>query len=66
MSWSRSAVLPFAIPISHKRNNLGQTEYLSILVTQLHRRAIHIEGFHLLGEPRVLVRTQSIIEPARR
>lgn len=52
--------------VSHKRNNLGQTEYLSILVTQLHRRAIHIEGFHLLGEPRVLVRTQSIIEPARR
>jgi len=48
--------------ISHKKNELGQTEYLSILVATLHRRAIHIEGFHLLGEPRVLVRTQSIIE----
>jgi hypothetical protein len=48
--------------ISHKKNELGVTEYLSILVATLHRRAIHIEGFHLLGEPRVLVRTQSIIE----
>ena len=48
--------------ISHKKNELGQTEYLSILVAQLHRRSIHIEGFHLLGEPRVLVRTQSIVE----
>lgn len=51
--------------ISHKKNELGQTEYLSILVAQLHRRAIHVEGFHLLGEPRVLVRTQSIIEPQK-
>lgn len=50
--------------ISHRKNELGQTEYLSILVAQFHRRAIHIEGFHLLGEPRVLVRTQSIVEPA--
>lgn len=51
--------------ISHKKNELGQTEYLSILVAQLHRKSIHIEGFHLLGEPRVLVRTQSIVEPTR-
>jgi hypothetical protein len=47
---------------SHKKNELGQTEYLSIIVAQLHRRSIHIEGYHLLGEPRVLVRTQSIVE----
>ena len=49
--------------VSHKKNEMGQTEYLSIVVAQLHRRAIHIEGFHLLGEARVLVRTQSIVEP---
>jgi len=49
--------------VSHKKNELGQTEYLSIVVAQLHRRAIHVEGFHLLGEARVLVRTQSIVEP---
>jgi len=49
--------------VSHKKNELGQTEYLSIIVAQLHRRAVHIEGFHLLGEARVLVRTQSIVEP---
>ncbi|HVS71718.1 MAG TPA: DUF2617 family protein [Phycisphaerae bacterium] len=49
--------------VSHKKNDLGQTEYLSIVVAQLHRRAVHIEGFHLLGDARVLVRTQSIIEP---
>ncbi len=48
--------------ISHKKNDLGVTEYLSIVVAQLHRRAIHVEGFHLLGEARVLVRTQSIVE----
>ena len=48
--------------VSHKKNELGQTEYLSIVVAQLHRRAVHIEGFHLLGEARVLVRTQSIVE----
>ena len=48
--------------VAHKKNELGQTEYLSIVVAQLHRRAIHVEGFHLLGEPRVLVRTQSIVE----
>ncbi len=52
--------------VSHKKNELGQTEYLSIVVTQFHRRAIHIEGFHLLGEARVLVRTQSIVEPVNR
>ena len=52
--------------VSHKKNELGKTEYLSILVAQLHRRSIHIEGFHLLGEPRVLVRTQSIVEPVVR
>jgi len=52
--------------VSHKKNELGQTEYLSIVVAQLHRRAVHIEGFHLLGEARVLVRTQSIVEPANR
>jgi len=52
--------------VSHKKNELNQTEYLSILVAQLHRRSIHIEGFHLLGEPRVLVRTQSIIEAINR
>ncbi len=51
--------------VSHKKNELGHTEYLSILVSQLHRQSIHIEGFHLLGEARVLVRTQSIVEPAR-
>ncbi len=51
--------------VSHKRNELGQTEYLSIVLAQLHRRAVHIEGFHLLGEARVLVRTQSIVEPVR-
>ena len=51
--------------VSHKKNELGQTEYLSIVVAQLHRRAVHIEGFHLLGEARVLVRTQSIVEPLR-
>lgn len=50
--------------VSHKKNELGQTEYLSIVVAQLHRRAIHIEGFHFLGEHRVLVRTQSIVEAA--
>src|SRR4029078_13596244 len=49
--------------VSHKKNELGQTEYLSIIIAQLHRRAVHIEGFHLLGEARVLVRTQSIVEP---
>jgi len=49
--------------VAHKKNEMGQTEYLSIVVAQLHRRAIHIEGFHLLGEARVLVRTQSIVEP---
>jgi hypothetical protein len=32
-------------------------------VATLHRRAVHLEGFHLLGEARVLVRTQSIVEP---
>lgn len=52
--------------VSHKKNDMGQTEYLSIVVAQLHRRAIHIEGFHLLGEARVLVRTQSIVEPVAR
>jgi len=52
--------------VSHRKNDLGQTEYLSILVAQLHRRAVHLEGFHLLSEARVLVRTQSIIEPTRR
>ena len=52
--------------ISHKKNTLGQTEYLSILVAQLHRKSVHVEGFHLLGEPRVLVRTQSIVEPAKK
>jgi hypothetical protein len=51
--------------VSHKKNETGQTEYLSIVVAQLHRRAVHLEGFHLLGEPRVLVRTQSIVEPLR-
>jgi len=51
---------------SHKKNDIGQTEYLSILVAQLHRRSIHIEGYHLLGEPRVLVRTQSIVEALHR
>jgi hypothetical protein len=50
----------------HKKNELGQTEYLSVIVAQLHRRAVHIEGFHLLGEARVLVRTQSIVEPLAR
>ena len=50
--------------VSHKKNELGQTEYLSIIVAQLHRRAVHFEGFHLLGEARVLVRTQSIVEQA--
>ncbi|MCL2641725.1 MAG: DUF2617 family protein [Phycisphaerales bacterium] len=49
--------------VAHKKNELGQTEYLSITVATLHRRAVHIEGFHLLGEARVLVRTQSIVEP---
>jgi hypothetical protein len=49
--------------VSHKKNDLGHTEYLSIVVAELHRRAIHVEGFHLLGEARVLVRTQSIVEP---
>jgi hypothetical protein len=49
--------------LAHKKNELGQTEYLSVIVAQLHRRAVHIEGFHLLGEARVLVRTQSIVEP---
>jgi hypothetical protein len=49
--------------LTHKKNELGQTEYLSIVVAQLHRRSIHVEGFHLLGEARVLVRTQSIVEP---
>jgi hypothetical protein len=49
--------------LTHKKNEAGQTEYLSIVVAQLHRRAIHVEGFHLLGEARVLVRTQSIVEP---
>jgi len=50
--------------VTHKKNELGQTEYLSIVVVQLHRKSIHIEGFHLLGDARVLVRTQSIVEPA--
>ena len=49
--------------VAHKKNEMGQTEYLSIVVATLHRRSIHIEGFHLLGEARVLVRTQSIVEP---
>ncbi|MCL2648618.1 MAG: DUF2617 family protein [Phycisphaerales bacterium] len=49
--------------VAHKKNDLGQTVYLSIIVATLHRRAVHIEGFHLLGEARVLVRTQSIVEP---
>jgi hypothetical protein len=49
--------------VAHKKNELGQTEYLSIVVATLHRRAVHLEGFHLLGEARVLVRTQSIVEP---
>ncbi len=52
--------------VAHRKNDLGRTEYLSVLVTQLHRRAIHIEGFHLLGEVRALIRTQSILEPIRR
>ncbi len=51
---------------SHKKNDLGHTEYLSVMVAQLHRRSIHIEGYHLLGEPRVLVRTQSIVEGVHR
>lgn len=51
--------------VTHKKNELKQTEYLSIVVCQLHRRAVHIEGFHLLGDARVLVRTQSIIEPLK-
>ncbi len=50
--------------VSQRRNEMGQIEYLSVLVAQLHRRAVHLEGFHLLGEARVLVRTQSIIEPS--
>ncbi len=55
-----------AAVLSHRRNELGQTEYLSVLVAQLHRRAIHMEGFHLLGEARVVIRTQSVLEPKLR
>ncbi len=51
--------------IAHKKNAAGRTEYLSILVAQFHRLALHVEGFHLLGEQKVLIRTQSIIEPVR-
>ncbi len=51
--------------VTHRKNELGQTEGLSVVVTQLHRRAVHIEGFHLLRNARVLVRTQSVIEPTR-
>lgn len=51
--------------VSHRKNELGETVGLSVVVTQLHRRAVHIEGFHLLNDAHVLVRTQSVVEPTR-
>ncbi|MGC8552230.1 MAG: DUF2617 family protein [Phycisphaerae bacterium] len=51
--------------LAQRKDENGRTECMSLVVAQLHRRAVHIEGFHLLGEARVLVRTQSIIEPIR-
>ncbi|MCL5945577.1 MAG: hypothetical protein M1472_01835 [Planctomycetes bacterium] len=51
--------------VAQRKNELDETEGLSVVVTQLHRRAVHIESFHLLRHAHVLVRTQSVIEPSR-
>lgn len=52
--------------MTHRKTELGQTDYMSVLVAALHRRAVHIEGFHLLSDARVMIRTQSIVEPNSR
>ncbi|MEI7767456.1 MAG: hypothetical protein WCJ97_08475 [Phycisphaerae bacterium] len=48
-----------------KRNELGAIEYMGVVVCQFHRRNMHIEAFHLLGEARVMIRSQSIFEPLK-